>query len=127
MKSPLPTTASLILWEATSRWSVAWRRALRGRDFSLLETRSSGQCAEALQEQPQSLVGVEVTAGNIEQLLPAIHRMQRQFPHSRFIALLDDKKLQLTEPFLRDAGVFELLYSRREVPNAVKYLLRQLV
>ncbi len=121
-----PLTAPLIICEAKPSWSVAWRRALRGMAVEVIETRAIVHCEEALQQYPQAIVGIEVTAASLARTLPAIERLRRKFPSAEFLVFAE-RKLSSAELFLRDAGAFHVLYSRREVPAAVRFVRRHVL
>ena len=113
--------ATLIICETKPVWSVAWRRALRGMTVNVVETRALIHCERALAEHPQSMVGIEVTAASLTKALPALDRLHQQFPSAAFLVFAD-RELLVAEPFLREAGAFHVLDSRREVPQAVRFL-----
>jgi hypothetical protein len=113
----------LIVCEAKPKWSVAWRRALRGTSFQVIETRAIVHLEEALREHPAALVVIEVTAASLAKVVPAVERLARRFPAAAFLPVID-RSLMAAEPFLREGGAFHVLYSRREVPQAVRFLRR---
>jgi len=108
----------LILYESTFRWAVSWRRALRnaGLTCPITETRALAACGEALALQPAAVVGIEVKAANLANVLPQVVLWSRQFPLA-VILLLGNREMQEVEWELRDAWAHGVLLSRRDVPR----------
>lgn len=119
----------LILCEKTSRWAVAFRRAVRGplgqQSASIVETRSLAQCGQQLSAAPASIVAVETTADNLEALVGVLPGWLRRFPHSRAIALLDES-LAAAELLLREAGAIAIFDSPSQAAAAVRLVRRHL-
>src|SRR5688572_23269876 len=84
-----------IVCERTSRWAAGLRTtaALHTTNEKsaprLIEVRSLSELAARLDEQPISLVLIEVHHGNIANVLAWLVDAQDRYPSARFIALLD--------------------------------------
>ena len=118
-------TARLILCEKTSRWAVALRRALGPRQHVLSQTRSLTECSRELASSPASLVAVECTAANLDQVLVAIGEWSRRYPHAR-MAVVVDSPLEPAEAMLREAGAVCVLLSLRQAPTLSRLARRHL-
>ena len=118
------TKTCLILCERSSRWAVAFRRAL-GRDALITQTRSLAACASALAERPAALVGVEVSANNLQTVIDALVAWQRCYPGCRLVALADES-LAEADTLLREAGASAVLHSTRQAPRAARLLRRHI-
>lgn len=117
--------ARLILCEKTSRWAVALRRALGSRQHVLSQARSLAQCGRELASSPASLVAVECTADNLDQVLAAIGDWSRRYPHARLAAVVD-ASLEPAEAMLREAGAVCVLSSPRQARSLARQAGRHL-
>ena len=77
--------AHCILCERGETWAVALRPPLQRIGHRLYETRSLEECWAEVLASPASLVGVEATAANLEQLVPWMSRLAATFPAARII------------------------------------------
>lgn len=118
-------SAHLIVCEKTNRWAAAFRGALREGKVRIVETRSPGQCEEALRSAPASLAAVEVSTGTLEAVMELLERASRAWPAARIVALLDSGT-ESAEPLLREAGAVEVLTTTREAPALVRLARRHL-
>jgi hypothetical protein len=114
--------AHLILWERTPRWAVAWRRALRG-DLRVIETRTASDCERELRSHAASIVAVETSPERAVELGSRFCEWRERHPHCLLFAM-GGPQLAAWELFLREAGAFDVLQSRRQVPRLAPSLLR---
>jgi hypothetical protein len=117
--------ARLIVCERTSRWAVAFRRALGRRMDLICETRSMAQCEREVTAARHCVIALEVTQANYETALAAVARWSRSFPEARVIALLEDDCHELALA-LREAGAIAVLESRRQAAGVARLALRHL-
>jgi hypothetical protein len=118
-------TPRLILCETTSRWAVAFRRAIGKRSNVVYETRSLAECGRELATAPASLVAVEATSENLAAVVAAAVGWSRRFPSARTLAMASRAPVE-TELVLREAGVVAVLRSTREARAAARLVLRHL-
>jgi hypothetical protein len=118
-------TPRLILCEKTSRWAVAFRRALHNTPAAILETRSLAQCGRELADSPHSVLGLEVTASNLDAVLESLGQWLPLRPRARALALAD-ASLTAAEPLLREMGAQAVLYSPRESSSVTGLIVRHL-
>jgi hypothetical protein len=117
--------ARLIVCEKSSRWAVAFRRALGRRHRVVAESRSLADCRRQLAEHSGSVAALETTTTNLEAVLKQLPAWSREFPSARFLVLAD-RELVAAEPLLREAGALEVLLSTSDVARAAKPALRRL-
>lgn len=114
--------AHLILWERTSRWAVAWRRALRGK-LRVIETRTGRDCEQELANYSASIVGVEILPERAAEIAAQLVAWRERHPECLLLAL-GGPALAPWDLCLREAGAFDVLQSRRQVPRLAPLLLR---
>lgn len=118
-------TARFILCEKSSRWAIAARRALGKRSDVLVETRSLTQCSRELTASPSSLVAIETTPDNLENVVALLLLQSRRFDGAKCV-LVGDDALHLAEPLLREAGAVAVFSSPRQAPQLARIALRHL-
>lgn len=114
--------AHLILWERTPRWAVAWRRALQGK-LRVIETRTRQAFAQELHNYSASIVGIEVLPDRVAELGPQLVQWRERYPDCLVLAL-SGQQLAPWELYLREAGAFDVLFSRRQVLPLAPVVLR---
>lgn len=117
--------ARCILCERTGTWAIALRPALQRLGHRVYETRSLDACWEELLASPRSLVGLEVTDDNLEQVVAWMSRLRTAFSHVRVIAL-GHRGLECCEWILREAGSAHVVFSPRESQEVVRIVQRHL-
>lgn len=117
--------ARCILCEHTGAWAIALRPPLQRLGHRVYETRSLDACWDEVAASPASLVGVEVTADNLEQVLIWMCRLRTTFAAVR-IVVLGRRGLEGYQWLLREAGAAHVVFSPREVPGVVRVVQRHL-
>jgi len=115
--------AKLIVCEKTGRWATAWRQAIDGSQ--IFETRSLADCWEELTNYPASLIALETTSANLEQVATWIARLGRFFPSARAVVLAQ-RTLQPAAPPLREAGAIHFLCTPRKIDSLARLAERHL-
>jgi hypothetical protein len=113
----------LILCEETSRWAVAFRRALGKRSTAIVETRSLAECGRQLMQSPRCVLGIEVTADNFQAVLQSLGDWLPRYSRARALGLVDPALVD-AEPILRELGVQAVLYSSREAAPVARLIER---
>jgi hypothetical protein len=84
-----------IICERTSRWASVMRLTLErhapadGRTEHIYEVRNRHDLAARLAARPDALVAIEVDRANFAEVLTWLAAASRQFPRTRFMAMLD--------------------------------------
>lgn len=117
--------ARCILCERTGTWAVALRPWLQRTGHRVYETRSLDTCWDELVASPTSIVGVEVTADNLEQVVAWMCRLRTAFSTVRII-VLGGRGLECCQWLLREAGAAHVVFSPREVESVVGVVQRHL-
>ena len=115
--------ARLIVCERTGKWAVAFRRAPRIGSLRVYETRSREECRDEVQCSPASLVAIEATTANLDQVLDWLVQMRRDFPLCR-VVVLGTRGLQGSQWLLREAGAAHTVCSPRHIDAVVKLAWR---
>lgn len=117
--------ARCILCERTGTWAIALRPALQRLGHRVYETRSLDACWEEITASPASLVGIEVTADNLEQVVAWMCRLRPAFAAVRVVAL-GHRGLECCQWVLRQAGAVHMVCSPRETQDVVRIVQRHL-
>jgi len=117
--------ARCILCERTGAWAVALRPPLQRTGHRLYETRSLATCGDEILASPASIVGVEVTGENLEQVVSWMCRLRTTFPAVRII-VLGRRGLDSCQWLLREAGAVHVVFSPRDVQGVVRVIQRHL-
>lgn len=118
-------SARFILCERTRRSAGVWRHALAPQAVRVNETRSWAACREELMVSPASVVGMEVRAETVEQVVAALEQIGRRFPKALAV-VLSRHELRSAEWLLREAGAAHVVHARRDVTSAARLVLRHL-
>ena len=118
-------SARVIVCEMTGQWATGLRRLLGDRGRQVQETRSLGECWEALQRSPISILVLELTAQNNESLLRHLEDLGTRFPQARAL-VVGNRDGESCEWLLREAGAVHAVWSRRRLAAAVALIERHL-
>ena len=117
--------ARCILCERTGMWALALRPPLQRTGHRVYETRSLDTCWDEILASPASIVGVEVTAENLEQVVAWMCRVRTTFSTVRII-VLGRRGLERCQWLMREAGAAHVVFSPRAVPEVVRIVQRHL-
>jgi hypothetical protein len=106
--------AGLIVCERTGRWAVALRRELTAANLQLSQTRALAACWELLAQAPASFLVVELTIPTVDELLPRIACLDRDFPLAH-AAVVADRRLAAYQWLAREAGAVHFCSSPRQL------------
>jgi len=115
----------LIVCERSGSWSVALRGELAETGVRLWECRGLPEAWEALSQTPAAFVIAEASRENIDDLLPRMLWLSRDFPLSR-IAVVAPRDLASFEWLLREAGAVHFLTSTRRLAPLAGLVIRHL-
>jgi hypothetical protein len=115
----------LIVCERTGKWAVALRRAAGSRAVRVHETRSLEECREEIEASPASLVALEATTGNFDEILVWLAEAWRDFPRCH-VVILGHRGLQQRQWLLREAGAAHVIHSPRGVDAVLRIASRHL-
>jgi len=101
----------LIVCERTGRWATALRRELSG---PIRQTRSLSQCWKELSAAGAGFAVVELTEGNVKDLLRRMARLERDSPFVR-LAVVAARRLTGYEWLMREAGAVHFVCSSRQL------------
>ena len=119
------TAPQLIISEKTSRWSVALRRLLPAeKSVALCETRTLDACWAQTLKSPWSLVVLEVTWANVEQIAKELGRYQFRFPRVRTV-VVGNRQLAAAEWLMREQGAIFVAFSTRHLTPLRRIFERQ--
>lgn len=130
--------ARLIVCEKTGRWAVGLRRefahvapACRAGVVPatlpprVYETRSLADCFVELAASPASLLVLEATETNLENLARRVLEIGRRFPLAAAI-VCGERAMSPYEWLLREAGAVHTIFSPRELTPAARLAMRHL-
>jgi len=116
-------TCRLIVCEKTNRWASALRSALGRSALVVAETRSLAGCDSALAEAPESVVAIEVTAANVDQVVDFVVQTGCRFPRALVVALLTEDSASAGR-LMQEAGAIDVIGSVLEVPRIARLARR---
>jgi hypothetical protein len=132
-------TSQVVVLERDGHWAAALRHELgRSRPQSLhpdsspprheavrvIEVRSWDEFWQRLAQVPAALVAAELTDTNIDSVLAALSRMDRQFPEAAML-ILTNRQLVPFRRLLREAGALHFVTSPRRLDEVVEIVLRR--
>jgi DNA-binding NtrC family response regulator len=117
--------ARLILWERTTCWAPALRRATSDQAIRLVETRTWNECLEHLGEASHSVVALELAPRRADAVLAALEELDRQFPHAVPIVLAS-RSMRPHSPLMREAGAMLFASSPRRLDGVAQLIDRHL-
>jgi hypothetical protein len=115
--------ARVIVCEKTGRWAFALRRALRGPQPRVTETRSLAGCWRELDQAPASLVAVEFSPESSEAILRRLLDLRSRYRWARAIVLAE-RGLEPFEWILREAGAVHVQFSPRSMIATARLIQR---
>jgi hypothetical protein len=124
---PFPPTAMtarprLIVCERTGTWAARLRTHLP-REMPMRQTRSLDECVEELGRAPGSLLVLEVSAANLQNVLERTADLARRFPHARWVAVAERANVSY-EGLLREAGAVHFATSPRTADTLARLAVR---
>lgn len=123
--------AQLIVCERTSRWTTAFRWALKpaalgeGQRIRLIDVRNLDACRPYMREVQGSVVAIEAEVADRDELIVAATGFARWFPQSKVI-LLGSGALGDTIWILRELGIANVVPSIRDLTSTVRLVQRHL-
>jgi hypothetical protein len=118
------TSCRLILCEKSAHFAPALRRELAGNSLRLVEARSFAGCEAALADSPESLVGIEVTAANLESVIDFLALLNGRYPRAAAIALLTTE-IATAETLVTEAGAIAVFRSMLDAPALARLAKRK--
>ena len=115
----------MIVCERTGKWAVAMRRSAAVGSCRVYETRSLQECRDEVQASPASLVAVEATTANVDDVLDWLTDIRRDFPQTH-VVILGDRGLEQEQWLWREAGAVHVVHSPRRVDEVLRIASRQL-
>lgn len=119
------TCARLILWERTTCWAGALRRAASDQPIRLVETRTWAECLDYLCEASSSVVALELAPQGAEKVLAALEELDRRFPLAVPLVLAD-RSMKAHGPLMREAGALHFTSSPRRLDFVGQLVRRHL-
>ena len=120
-------------WAAALRHEFAHARQHKLRSDSspasneavrVIEIRSWDETWRRLAQEPAALVTAELTDTNLDSVLAALSRMNRQFPQAAML-ILTNRRLVPYRRLLREAGALHFVASPRRLDEVVEIVLRR--
>ncbi len=124
---PFPPSAMtakprLIIYERMGTWAARMRPHVPS-DMQLRQTRSLDECTGELRQAPGSLVVVEVTDVNLDEVLDLASDLGQRFPHAR-LAAVSKRGNEAYEMLLREAGAVHFTTSPRTADVLARMAVR---
>ena len=120
-----PSSARLIVCERRGRWAVLLRKKVAEAGVRVWETRLPADCRAEVAQSPASLVVLELTPHNLEELLKTVSRWGRDYPLLRWAAVAD-RSLAGCEGLMREAGAVHFTCSPRDAGLLAQLACRHL-
>ena len=117
--------ARFIVCEKTGAWAVGLRRVLSAGRLRVFETRALDQCQMEVVSSPASLVAVEMTRRNLEEVVIWLKRLAADFPRVRTV-VLGRRGLEASQWLVREAGAVHVVFSSRDLKPVVRIVQRHL-
>ena len=114
----------LIVCETTSKWAVALRRTIPPEVRPpISETRGLEDCWQQAVASPLSVVILEVTTANLEQLAAALPAYRAKLPGTR-VVVVGCRRLAAAEWLMRELGAVHVIFSSRDLKPLIGILRR---
>lgn len=115
----------LVVCEKSGDWAGALRRFLVVSDDlpTLRETRNLKQCLNQIEHSPESFVVLEVTLGNIVDVIEAMQWCSVRFPRCRFVVVAE-QNIRRYQWLLREHGAIDVIFSRATVRRMIGQIVR---
>jgi hypothetical protein len=120
-----PEPARLIVCERQGRWAVLLRYKLAEAGVRVWETRLLADCQNEIAESPASIVIIELTASNFNEVLKTVRFWGRDYPLLRWIAVADRSLADYEWP-MREAGAAHFTCSPRQASALAQLACRHL-
>jgi hypothetical protein len=117
--------ARLIVCERRGRWAALLRQKLADAGVRVWETRLLTDCESEIAASPASIVVIELTPSNLDELLRTVRHWATDFPLLRWMAVAD-RALADHEWLLRDAGAIHFCCSPRQTDALAQIACRHL-
>lgn len=115
--------ARLIIFERTGRWAVGLRRHLADAALVIREVRSQAHCLEALAESQASLVGIELSAETVSQVVNFVQLVSELYPRSR-VFVVGPSATQCFDGIVREAGAVHAIFSPLQLRQLARLVER---
>jgi hypothetical protein len=119
------TPARLIVCERRGRWAVLLRQQLADAGVRVWETRLLSDCENEIVASPASVVVIELTASNLDEILRTVRHWATDFPLLRWIAVAD-RALADHQWLMREAGASHFCCSPRHADALAQVACRHL-
>ena len=96
---------------------------LTGAPIRVFETRSLSDCWQELTGWPASFLALELTEGNVEQIVEFFSRLARWYPNARAVVVAR-REMQAYQWLLREAGAAATIFSPRHLAPLARLLRR---
>lgn len=114
----------LVICETTSKWAVALRRNLTSASgLPISETRGLEDCWQQAVASPASVVVLEITSANLEQVAAALPKYRVKLPQARVI-VVGSRRLAAAEWLMRELGAVHVVFSSRHLRPLIGILHR---
>jgi ActR/RegA family two-component response regulator len=117
--------ARIIVSEKTGYWTAVLRRAMSSTGYRIHETRSTAECWRELEQNPASLVALELTPDNCESVAGCLVELSSRFHQARAI-VLGPRGMEPYEWMLREAGAAHVLFSPRYADGVARLIERHM-
>jgi hypothetical protein len=107
------SSARLIVCERSGHWALLLRQKVAEAGVRVWETRFLTDCQAEIAGSPASLVVIELTKGNVNELLKTVEHWGRDYPLLRWVAVAD-RSLAEYEWLMREAGAVHFTCSPRQ-------------
>jgi len=107
-------SGALVLCERSGRWADSLRRHGLCERLRLIETRSLAETEDRLGETPRALVGMEITAGTVENVTDWLGRRSARLD-SKATLVFAERGLRACELLCREAGAVQFIDSELEL------------
>jgi hypothetical protein len=119
------SSARVVVCERMGRWAVALRRELGEAGTAIRQTRNLSDAWETLGRYPASFLVVEVDPAALGPFLGGMLVLPRDFPLAR-VAAVGEPVLRAYQWLLREAGVIDVVVSRRRLAPLSEAIHRHL-
>ena len=118
-------TEYMVICEETGWWATAVRRFADDLPLSLLETGSLSACIDLESNCDVLFLIVEVRRSMLDELIPWTVQVRQRWKQTPWVAVTT-REMRRSEWFLREAGAAHVLFSPRQIGEAICMLRRHL-
>ena len=119
------TTEHMVICEETGWWATAVRRFADDLPLSVLETSSLSSCIDLEGHRDLLFLIVEVRRSMLDELIPWSCQIRQRWKKTPWVAVAN-REMRRSEWFLREAGAAHVLFSPRQIGEAIAMLRRHL-